>query len=110
MPEEFLFIENKMELIKIPLHQILYFEKVKNTDNLCVAYDNGLAFFKSGLREVLAQVGENFIQCHKSFIVNIARVVRIEKFHTYLTLHFNSKASCPCSLLYKNEVIKKWKS
>ena len=110
MPDKYFALENKFELLKIPLTDICYFEKIKSTHNVCVVYAGGIATFKRDLRDVLRKLDYGFVQCHKSFIANTARIVRIEKFKTYATLHFTGDISCPCSLLYKKAVMKQWKS
>ena len=110
MPDKFFILENKLEMIKIPFSHIYYFEKIKNTDHVCVAYSGGLASFKSDLNSLLGRLDDRFLQCHKSYIANISSVVRIEKFQTYLILHFSTQINCPCSFMYKSEVLQKWKS
>jgi len=110
MPDKFFMLENKLELLKIPFDHIFYFEKIKGTHNICIVYIDGVSTFKSDLRDVLQKLDSNFIQCHKSYIAFIPNIMRIEKFPTYLTLHFAEAINCPCSMLYKNEVLKQWKS
>jgi len=110
MLDKVFMLENKFELLKIPFDQIFYFEKIKSTHNICVVYVGGVSTFKSDLRDILQTLDVNFVQCHKSFIAYIPNIQRIEKFPTYLTMHFSEAINCPCSMLYKNEVLKKWKS
>jgi len=109
MPDKFFILENKLELLKIPLHDIYYFEKIKGTHNTCVVYTGGISTFKSDLRDVCYQLDSNFIQSHKSFIANVAMIIRIEKFRTYSVLHFGNDVCCPCSMMYRTEVLKFWK-
>jgi len=109
MAGKFFILENKLESRKIPLSNIYYFEKIKGTHTTCVVYVDGISTIKSDLREILPRLDNDFIQCHKSFIVNVAMIRRIVKFRTYSILHFDNNVSCPCSNKYRKGVLEKWK-
>lgn len=55
---------------------------------------------------------ENIMKCHKSFIVNIRYIQKIEKKYSKLwIIHFkNSKETIELSIKYKNQVFKSWEN
>jgi len=66
-------------LYKVPLDDILYFETSKNTTQRMVLYMyNGEIDFRGIISDVAKQVPE-FYRCHKSFIVNVDKIVRVNK-------------------------------
>ena len=104
----YFIIENKYEILKVRFSDIFYFEKIKRTHNTCVVFSGGVSTFKSDLQEVLSRLDNDFMQCHKAFICNMASIRRIEKRQTYYVLHFDDAHSCPCSMFYGRAVLD-WK-
>ena len=105
-------IENRREILKIPLADIYYFEKIKGTHNTCVVFAHGISTFRCDLQDVMKQLtssnNNSFLQCHKAFVANMAKVIRFEKYQNGFILHFEGGQSCPCSLFYK-KVVANWK-
>lgn len=58
-------------------HDILFF--VSNYRKITVHADSGLTEFYSTISDIKEIVGERFIQCHKSFLVNLDRVSTMER-------------------------------
>ncbi|MCL2400780.1 MAG: LytTR family transcriptional regulator [Defluviitaleaceae bacterium] len=104
----FFLVENRDEVLKIRLSDILYFEKVKGTHNTCVVFAGGMSTFKCDLQDVLNRLDGGFVQCHKAFIANMTRVKRIEKRQSTYILHFSNNHNCPCSVFHRKAVMD-WK-
>lgn len=62
--------------------EIKFFES--NYRKVMLHADNGVAEFYSSLSEIDQQTGDQFNQCHKSFIVNFDRVTSMERDHFVL--------------------------
>jgi DNA-binding LytR/AlgR family response regulator len=58
-------------------HDILFF--VSNYRKITVHADSGLTEFYSTISDIKEIIGERFIQCHKSFLVNLDRVSTMER-------------------------------
>lgn len=58
----------------IPLHEILYFEAMGFRHTLCLHMDHELLEFNSSLDAFSKQLGDDFWRCHRSFLVNRARI------------------------------------
>ena len=103
--DENFIIENPREIIKVRFSDIYYFEKIKGTHNTCVVFVNGVSAFKSDLQEVLDKLDIGFIQCHKAFIANMTRLVKIETIQSSYILNFDNGQNCPCSMFYRKGVL-----
>jgi len=73
---KFLPIISERRTIKIELERVLYFEK--NLRKLLVHMEEGQLEFYSRFKDIEEYLGENFYHCHKSYYVNLDKVVRIE--------------------------------
>jgi DNA-binding LytR/AlgR family response regulator len=62
---------------KIDLKRITYIESDRNKITVHLVRDSLTAI--STLREIEKSLDENFIKCHKSFIVNLAYIIGVEK-------------------------------
>ena len=63
---------------KLSTDWILYFEKDKR--RIFLYLENGVKIsFYDGMDEVLKQLGRNFCQCHKSYVVNMDKVTEMSE-------------------------------
>jgi len=73
--QKFLFLRAQGVIQKVKIEDILYVEAkgsfvlVHTTNNRFIA--------NTSLQELLLRLGDNFIRCHKSYIVNIAAITKI---------------------------------
>ncbi len=58
----------------IPLQKILYFEAVGSRHTLVLHMDDEVLEFNSSLNHFEEKLGEAFWRCHRSFLVNRARI------------------------------------
>ncbi len=65
------------ESIRIDRHRILYLES--RLRQLRLVTEKDTHSFYANLEEVQKQLGEGFLRCHKSFLVNLDKVVRFSK-------------------------------
>ena len=98
-------IENRQKNISIPLESICYIESVKSSHKLNLYYDNGMLTILGLLKDIEKQLDERFFRCHKSFIVNMDKVIEIDKNNRVLI--FNVGYKCIYAAKYRG-VIEKW--
>lgn len=58
----------------IPIESILYFEAVGRRHTLLLHLDQELLEFNSSLEHFAESLGEDFWRCHRSYLVNRARI------------------------------------
>lgn len=98
-------IKNRQKNVSMPLNSICYIESIKSSHKLNIYYDNGVLTVSGLLKEVEKQLDMNFLRCHKSLIVNMGKVVEIDKRNRILTL--NAGYRCAYAARYKG-LIEKW--
>lgn len=86
--------------IIIPLHQIDYFEAREKKIFVCAR--NIEEGFYSTFEEVEEKLPENFIRCHRSFIVNIRQAREIDFVHNMICL--KDGVEIPFSRSYKKKL------
>ena len=73
--QKYLFLRAQGVIQKVKIAEVLYVEAkgsftlVHTTENRFIA--------NTSLQEILFRLGDNFIRCHKSFVVNIAAITKI---------------------------------
>jgi len=75
LPQAFLFIRNKGQIKKINISQIEYVEA--KGDFTLVNTNTGQEVANISLQNILSTLSENFIRCHKSYIINIDCIEKI---------------------------------
>ena len=63
----------------------------------------------SSFKKILPQLSENFIQCHKSYIVNTEKITDIESSNNIVYFNNNSNLKCYIGPKYKNEFMEVFK-
>ena len=97
---EVVFVKSGFETFKLDKAAILYLEKEGNYMNYHCRNQSVLA--RETIQEAFEKLPDNFIQTHKSFIVNLENVTSFT--NNELTI---GKEKIPLSETYKNEVLNK---
>lgn len=100
LSDSFLFVKHKGTFAKIEIDDILYFHsELKCVD---IYTEDKRHTIRHSLPELLNKFNRNhFIRCHRSYAVNLNKVVEIDS----STIYFQNKIKIPISLSYKKAVI-----
>ena len=98
-PKKYIKIDNKNTLVDE--NEILYIKRegmklIYHT--LSKDYESYSSFAK--MEELLPK---NFVRCHKSFVVNINKIVHVEPVSN--TIYFNDESSCEIGPKYKKDIL-----
>lgn len=102
---ECIFIETKYNKINIKFNDIFYFESSKSSHILSVYCANGQYEFYKSLKDVLLELDERFIKCHKSYIVNTDKIKELSLKDKTIILDDNIE--CPVSRTYYQKLKEK---
>lgn len=107
--KNYIFIEHQHGEILLEQKNILYAE-VQNKLLTIHSTSGAFEIKRATLGDFCQQAGsECFIQCHKSFVININAVVELQKYDRRNWVGvFENGARCPVSQTYYNEVKKKY--
>ncbi|WP_315167946.1 LytTR family DNA-binding domain-containing protein [Metaclostridioides mangenotii] len=76
--DNFMVIENKGNLVKILIDDILYIEVIKR--EITIHTDDMVFLTKNSMKNIEKELGRyEFFRCHKSFLINIKKVEGINK-------------------------------
>lgn len=98
----YLFIRNKGQIKKIAISNIEYIEAKGDFTVLCTSAHREVA--NSSLQKILGSLGENFVRCHKSYIINIDCIEKIIGNHIVV----NNK-KIPIGRTYKDQLMERIK-
>lgn len=101
---EYITIENNQCVEKIRYDDILFFETAKKRTLALHTYDSYVEF-KGTLKDIEDKLDQRFVKCHRSFIVNKDKVLRIDKKQRILFMEDGSR--CLISMLLINKIIDK---
>lgn len=74
--EEFISLQNAGTLFRLPVGKIEYIEALEKKMNI---WTNGQCFtVYETLSRMAENLGERFFRCHRSYLVNYARIVRVD--------------------------------
>lgn len=104
-PEEMFHFETAQARLKLPQKDILYFATSTTPHKVCLWTLTERLEFYGNLSEI-QEVAPKLFLCHRSFLVNLENVVRIDKFDQML--YFENGDSCPVSRLKMKQLIEKW--
>jgi len=94
-----LFIyKSKFNKISIVMNEILYIETAlgKNRGQLYIYHSTGIYTMRTQLNTLLKHLDDQFVRCHRSFIVNTRKIEMVDKNNKLLKLR--NGYSCPYSL------------
>jgi len=97
-----LFIRNKGQINKIVISETEYVEA--KGDFVVISTNNRREIANTSLQNIRSILGENFIQCHKSFIININAIDKIIGNHIII-----KTKQIPIGRTYKSRLIEKIK-
>lgn len=97
-PVEKLTIESKSQIRCIPINRITYVESDKR--KAIVHMNNEMITYNKKLNEVQDKLGDSFLRCHQSFLVNMKHIALIKSEHIIL----DDDAVIPISRKYKKDV------
>ncbi|ESV55617.1 accessory gene regulator A [Streptococcus agalactiae LMG 14747] len=92
--------------VKVPLHDILYFETSQIAHKLILRTRTERLEFYAKISDI-EKMHDKFFQCHRSFLVNIDNVSRIDKANQLA--YFDNGESCLVSRLKMKALIARWK-
>lgn len=102
----FQFYQRSLGNKSIPLSNILYIEKIKRSHKVKLCHKKGVVTFNMTLKEILKRLpDDNFIQCHKSYIVNTSEISFIDC--KAKTIVLSNSYSCPYTNNYK-KALEQW--
>ena len=98
--KEFLFVKDKGAYMKIVAKNVMYFQsELKYIDIYTI---NKRYTIRYSLPDLLLKLGKNnFVQCHRSYAVNINKIMRIDP----NTILLDDKRNIPLSRSYKEDVM-----
>lgn len=98
--EEVFIVEAKDEKYRLPYSEILYFESRSKKIYACTANDE-YGFYDT-MDRLEEQCMENFVRCHRGFIVNREKVEKVRLSQNYLILQ--GGVEIPLSRSYKSVI------
>ncbi len=98
---KFVRLDNNKTIIK--QDGILYIQK----DGVKVVFHTDTRDYEtySSFKKILPQLPHQFIQCHKSYIVNIKKVTDIDMMNNSIFLNHNENLKCDIGPKYKNQLM-----
>lgn len=82
--KKFIYTYNGHTVI-IPYSKIIYFEASRNYIQIeCADKTIDTPRYRANIASIVAQVPANFIQCHRSFVINLSRVVILEEKQVFM--------------------------
>ncbi|HEL0026659.1 TPA: response regulator transcription factor [Streptococcus equi subsp. zooepidemicus] len=105
--EEMFLFETPQTRLKLPYKDILYFATATTPHKVCLWTQTERLEFYGNLSEIHAVAPKLFL-CHRSYLVNLDNVVRIDK--AKQLVYFENGDSCMVSRLRMKQLFEKWKS
>ncbi|MGT2832217.1 response regulator transcription factor [Streptococcus halotolerans] len=93
--------------VKVPLHDILYFETSQTAHKLILRTKTERLEFYARLSDI-EKMSDKFYQSHRSFLVNLDNVSGVDK--TEQLVYFENGESCLVSRLKVKTLIAKWEN
>ncbi len=103
--DEMFVFETAKSNLRLPLRNILYFETSATPHKVCMWTLTERMEFYGNLSEI-QEVSPQLYQCHRSFLINLKNVVRIDKLNRLV--YFENGDSCLVSRLKMKSLIEKW--
>lgn len=103
--EEQIFIKCGESDIKLIVDDILFFESSTIPHKIVVHLDNRMLEFYGKIKDI-EKINENFIRCHKSYIVNKKNIKKIDR-QKRVAIMLNEE-KCLISTRYMKDLINSW--
>jgi two-component system response regulator AgrA len=95
--EKKLQVKSGIHIFNIPIKNVIYFETIKNSNKIILCTCNNRIEFYSTLKELKNSLDDNFIQVHKTTIVNKNYIRNINKSPNNLYVELENGVQCPVS-------------
>lgn len=105
--EDMFLFETPQTRLKLPYKDILYFATATTPHKVCLWTQTERLEFYCNLSEIQAVAPKLFL-CHRSYLVNLDKVVRIDK--SKQLLYFDNGDSCMVSRLKMKCLFEKWEA
>lgn len=96
---------SKTENLYIPFDGILFIEYLKGSSKVLIKCINAEFTIRGTLSKIHEKLDSRFVRCHKSYVVNSTKVVKLDK--TAKKVHLINGVECPYSLFMKSGLIRK---
>jgi two-component system response regulator AgrA len=96
------------QLFNIPFKEIIYIETIKDSGKLLLCTKNNRIEFYSTLKDLKVLLDDNFIQTHKTTIVNKTFILNINKTRSDMHIVLKNGILCQLSKIGLKEVHKHW--
>ncbi|MBZ9618522.1 LytR/AlgR family response regulator transcription factor [Clostridium estertheticum] len=106
--EKLLQVKFGIQIFNIPLKDIIYFETIKSTKKLLLVKANSRLEFYGTLKEIKNSLDDNFIQVHKTTIINKNHIRSINKEPGNPYLELDNDMQCFISKSGLKEVTEQW--
>lgn len=90
----------------IPIQDIYFIESVKNTHKICIHMHSSFICFANSLTATRARLDDNFIQCHRTCVVNVKHIKSIN--YVDHEIRMNNNECCYCSSRSWKRLLKKY--
>lgn len=104
-PEDLFIFETPQTRLRMPFKDILYFATSTTPHKVCLWTQTERLEFYGKLSEI-QEVAPGLILCHRSYLINLENVVRIDKFKQLV--YFENGDDCMVSRLKMKSLIEKW--
>lgn len=101
--DEILTIDGEESIVNIKFKDILFIETTPASHKLRIHEKNRQIEFYGTLVELEKKLNEDFIRCHKGFIVNMKRIISVDKRDRIAKMDNGER--CPISFRYLSQVI-----
>ncbi|MDL2301101.1 LytTR family DNA-binding domain-containing protein [Lachnospiraceae bacterium OttesenSCG-928-D06] len=105
LPTDKIVIHSSPTNLILTVSEILFIETIKGTHKRLIHSMNSLDETEASLSTLQKQLGEDFIFCHKSFLINLRQVVKINRERRVVIM--KNKEECLCSIRHLPEVSKR---
>jgi len=85
-------LSNKYSKICLNKNDIFFIESIKHTHKVIYHYENGIFEMRGNLKDISNDLGESFIRCNKSIIVNKSKIASVNS--TNKTILLNNNITC----------------
>ncbi|EDS77925.1 LytR/AlgR family response regulator transcription factor [Clostridium massiliodielmoense] len=106
--EKTLKIKSGFQIFNIPFKDIICIETIKNSKKVQLSTNKNIIQFYTTLKELKTKLDDNFIQVHKTALVNKNFIVSINKSQDNSFVKLTNDILCPLSRNGIKEVNKHW--
>lgn len=106
--EKTLKIKSGFQIFNIPFKDIICIETIKNSKKVQISTNKNIIQFYTTLKELKDKLDDNFIQVHKTSIVNKNFIISVNKSQENPFVKLTNNILCPLSRNGIKEVNKHW--